>query len=128
MSSRSATIRIPQRRLYGPLTKKNNASSSLSFSKALKALIKITHKKTIVFISALAALLILGLWTAHDTQKIAKDSEFLQIEESRLSAQHKDFISQMDRFKARGRMEKLGKKLGLHSPTDRQIISLNSGL
>ena len=79
----------------------------------------------IVFIFALAALLILGLWTAHDTRKIARDSEFLQIEGSRLSAQHQDLSSQMDLLKARSRMEKLGKKLGLHPPTDRQIISLN---
>lgn len=122
MSPRSATIRIPQRRSYVPMAQKNNASSSLSFSKAL---IKITHQKTIVFISALAALLILGLWTAHDTRKIARDLEFLQIEESRLSTQHQDFSSQMDRLKACSRMEKLGKKLGLHPPTDRQIISLN---
>jgi hypothetical protein len=122
MSPRSATIRIPQRHSYVSMAQKNNAGNSLFFSKAF---IKITHQKSIVFISALAALLILGLWTAHDTRKIARDLEFLQKEESRLSAQHQDFSSQMDRLKACRRMEKLGEKLGLHPPTDRQIISLN---
>lgn len=122
MSPRSATIKIPRRHLYGPMARKNNAVSSLSFSKAL---IKITHQKTIVFISVLAALLILGFWTTHETRKIAKDMEFLQIEEDRLSAQYHDFSTQMDQLKARSRMEKLGKKLGLHPPTNRQIISLN---
>jgi len=122
MSPRSATIRIPQRRLYGPMAQKNNAVSSLSFSKAL---VKITHQKIIVFISALAALLIFGFWTAHDIRKIAKDIDILQVEEGRLSTQYQDFNTQMDRLKARSRMEKLGKKLGLHLPTNRQIISLN---
>jgi len=122
MSPRSATIKISQRHLYGPMAQKNNAVSSLSFSKAL---IKITHQKTIVFISVLAALLIFGLWTTHDTRKIAKDSELLQVEEDRLSTRYQDLNTQMDRLKARSRMEKLGKKLGLHPPTNRQIISLN---
>jgi cell division protein FtsL len=102
------------------MAQKNNTGSSLSFSKVLK----ITRHKTIALI-ALAALLILGFWTTHQTRKIAKDIEFLQIEEGRLSAQYQDFSTQMDRPKARGRMEKLGKKMGLHPPTDRQTISLN---
>lgn len=121
MSPRSATIRIPQRRSYVPMAQKNNAGRDISFSK----LLEITCQKTIVFISALAALLILGLWTAHDTRKIAKDIEFLQMEEVRLNTRYQDFSSQMDLLKARSRMEKLGKKLGLHPPTDRQIIFLN---
>lgn len=104
------------------MAQKNNAGSSLSFSKVLNVT---RHQKTIAFIFALAALLILGFWTTHETRKIAKDIEFLQIEEGRLSAQYQDFSTQMDRLKARSRMEKLGGKMGLHPPTDRQTISLN---
>ncbi|MCK4605446.1 MAG: hypothetical protein KAU41_12290 [Deltaproteobacteria bacterium] len=121
MSPRSATIRIPQRRSYVPMAQGNNTGSILSFSQVLK----ITRQKTIALIFALAALLILGFWTMHETRKIAKDIEFLQIEEGRLGAQYQDFSTQMDRLKARNRMEKLGKKMGLHPPTDRQTISLN---
>ena len=121
MSPRSATIRIPQRRSYVPMAQKNNTDSSFSFSKVLN----ITRQKTIALIFALVALLILGFWTTHETRKIAKDIEFLQIEEGRLSAQYQDFSTQMDQLKARSRMEKLGKKMGLHPPTDRQTISLN---
>ena len=120
MSSRSATIRIPQRRSYVPMAQKNNVGSSLSFSKILK----ITRHKTIALI-ALAALLILGLWITHEIRKTANDLELLQIEEGRLSAQYQDFSIQMDQIKARSRMEKLGRKMGLHPPTDRQKISLN---
>ncbi|MEA3384872.1 MAG: FtsL-like putative cell division protein [Thermodesulfobacteriota bacterium] len=121
MSLRSATIRIPQRRLYVPMAQKNNTGSSFSFSKVLE----ITRQKTIAFIFALAALLILGFWTTHETRKIAKDIEFLQIEEGRLSIQYQDFNTQMNQLKARSRMEKWGGKMGLHPPTDRQTISLN---
>ncbi|MEA1991918.1 MAG: cell division protein FtsL [Thermodesulfobacteriota bacterium] len=120
MIPRSATIRIPQRRSYVPMSQKNNADSCLSFSKVLN----ITRQKTIALI-ALAFLLTLGLWTTHETRKIANDMEFLQIEEGRLSAQYQDFSTQMDRLKARSRMEKMGGKMGLHPPTDRQTISLN---
>jgi cell division protein FtsL len=121
MSHRSATIRIPQRRSYVPMAQKNNTGSSLSFSKVLK----IIRHKTIALIFALSALLILGFWTTHETRKISKDIELLQIEEGRLSAQYQDFSTQMDRLKARSRMEKLGKKMGLHPPTERQTISLD---
>jgi len=103
------------------MAQKNNTGSSFSFSKVLE----ITHQKTIALIFALAALLILGFWTTHQTRKIGKDIECLQIEEGRLSAQYQDFSTQMDQLKARGRMEKLGKKMGLHPPTNRQTISLN---
>jgi len=120
MIPRSATIRIPQRSLYVPMAQKNNTGSSLSFSKVLR----ITRQKTIALIFALAALLILGFWTTHETLKIAKDIEFRQLEKGRLSAQYQDFSNQMDRLKARSRMEKLGKKMGLHSPTARQTIFL----
>jgi cell division protein FtsL len=120
MSPRSATIRIPQRRSYVPMAQKNNAGSSLSFSKILK----ITCHKTIV-LTALSALLILGFWITHEIRKTANDLELLQIEEGRLSAQYQDFSTQMDRLKARSRMEKLGKKMGLHPPTERQTISLD---
>ncbi len=120
MSPRSATIRIPQRRSYVPMAQKNNTGSSLSFSKILE----ITRHKTIALI-ALAALLILGFWITHEIRKTANDLELLQIEEGRLSAQYQDFSTQMDRLKARNRMEKLGKKMGLHPPTNRQTISLN---
>jgi hypothetical protein len=121
MSPQSATIRIPQRRSYVPMAQKNNTGSSLSFSKVLK----IIRQKTIALIFALSALLILGFWTTQETRKIAKDIEFLQIEEGRLSAQYQDFSTQMDQLKARSRMEKLGKKMGLHPPADRQTISFN---
>ena len=121
MSPRSATIRIPQRRSYVPMAQKNNIGSSFSFSKVLN----ITRQKTTALIFALVALLVLGFWTTHETRKIAKDIECLQIEEGRLSAQYQDFSTQMDRLKARSRMEKLGKKMGLHPPTNRQTISLN---
>ena len=120
MSPRSATIIIPRRRSYVPMAQKNKTGSSLSFSKVLK----ITRQKTIALI-ALATLLILGFWITHETLKIAKDIELLQIEEGCLSAQYHDFSTQMDQLKARSRMEKLGKKMGLHPPTDRQTISLN---
>ncbi|MCD6198739.1 MAG: cell division protein FtsL [Deltaproteobacteria bacterium] len=119
MSPRSATIRIPQRRSYVPMAQKNNAGS-LSFSKILK----ITRHKTIALI-ALAALLIMGFWITHEIRKIANDLELLQIEEGHLSAQYQDFSTQMDQLKARSRMEKLGKKMGLHPPTNKQTISLN---
>jgi hypothetical protein len=112
MSPRSAIIRIPQRRSYIPLAQKNNAGSSFCFSKVLE----IISQKTTVLIFALAALLILAFWSAYETREIAKDIEILQTEESRLSAQYQDFSTQM---------EKLGKKMGLHPPTDSQIISLN---
>ena len=121
MIPRSATIRIPQRRSYVPMAQKNNAGSSFSFSKVLN----LTRQKTIAFIFALAALLILGFWITHEIRKTANDIELLQIEEGRLSAQYQNFSTQMDRLKARSRMEKLGKKMGLHPPTDRQTISLN---
>jgi cell division protein FtsL len=121
MSPRSAIIRIPQRRSYVPLAQKNNSGSGPCFSKVLE----ITSQKTAVLIFALAALLILAFWSAYETREIAKDIEILQIEESRLSAQYQDFSTQMDRLKARSRMEELGGKMGLHPPTDSQIISLN---
>ncbi|PXF59382.1 MAG: hypothetical protein C4B58_03465 [Deltaproteobacteria bacterium] len=103
------------------MTQENNTGSSFSFSKVFN----ITRQKTIALIFALVALLILGFWTTHETRKIAKDIEFLQIEEGRLSAQYQDFSNQMDQLKTRSRMEKLGKKMGLHPPTGRQTISLN---
>ena len=120
MSPRSATIRIPQRRSYVPMAQKNNAGSSFSFSKILK----ITSHETIALIS-LAALLILGFWITYEIRKTANDLELLQIEEGYLSAQYRDFSTQMDQLKARSRMEKLGKKMGLHPPTNKQTISLN---
>ncbi|MBW1964197.1 MAG: cell division protein FtsL [Deltaproteobacteria bacterium] len=120
MSPRSATIRIPQRRSYVPMAQKNSAGSSLSFSKILK----ITRHKTIALI-ALAALLILGFWITHEIRKTANDLELLQIEKGRLSAQYQDFSIQMDQIKARSRMKKLGRKMGLHPPTGRQTIFLN---
>jgi len=103
------------------MAQKNNTGSSLSVSKVLK----IIHQKAIALIFALSALLILGFWTTHETHKIAKDVELLQIEEGRLSTQYQDFSTQMDQLKARSRMEKMGKKMGLHPPTDRQTISFN---
>ena len=102
------------------MAQENNTGSSLSFSKILK----ITHHETIALI-ALAALLILGFWITCEIRKIANDLELLQIEEGHLSAQYQDFSTQMDQLKARSRMEKLGKKMGLHPPTNRQTISLN---
>jgi cell division protein FtsL len=99
-----------------------NSGGGLFFSKVLK----IIRQKTTVIIFALAVLLIIPeFWTVYQTRKIAKDIEFLQMEEGRLSAQYQDFSTQMDRLKARSRMEKLGKKMGLHPPTDKQIIFLN---
>lgn len=121
MSPRSETIRIPQRRSYVPMAQKNNAGSSLSFSK----IVKIIYQKTTVLIFALSALLILGFWTTHETRKIAKDMELLQIEKGRLSDQYKDFSTQMDQLKARSRMEKMGRKMGLHPPADGHTISFN---
>lgn len=121
MSLRSETIRIPQRRSYVPMAQKNNTGSSLSFPKVLK----IIYQKTTALIFVLSALLILGFWTTHETRKIAKDIDLLQIEEGRLSAQYKDFITQMDQLKAPSRIEKIGGKMGLHPPTDRQRISFN---
>ena len=120
MSFRSATIRIPQRCSYVPMVQKNNAGSSFSFSKVLN----ITRHKTIVLV-VLAALLILGFWITHETRKIAKDIKLLQIEKGRLNARYQDFSIQIDRLKTHSHMEKLGKKMGLHPPTDRQTISLN---
>ncbi|MEA1867684.1 MAG: FtsL-like putative cell division protein [Thermodesulfobacteriota bacterium] len=121
MSPRSATIRIPQRRSCVPMAQKNNTGSSFSLLKVLN----ITRQKTTALIFALVALLILGFWTTHETRKTAKDIECLQIEKGRLSAQYQDFSTQMDQLKARSRMEKLGRKMGLHPPTGRQTISLN---
>ncbi|MGB9497391.1 MAG: FtsL-like putative cell division protein [Dissulfuribacterales bacterium] len=121
MSPRPATIRIPQRRSYAPMAQKNRTGTGLSFSKVLKT----TRQMAIAIIFALAVLLTLGFWTAHQTRKTAKDIELLQAEKGRLSAQYQDFSTQVDRLKARSRLEKLGKKMGLHPPADRQIISLN---
>ena len=121
MSPRSETIRIPQRRSYIPMTQKKNIASSLSFSK----IVKIIYQKTTVLIFALSALLILSFWTTHETRKISKDMELLQIEKGRLSSQYKDFSTQMDQLKARSRMEKMGRKMGLHPPADGQTISFN---
>jgi cell division protein FtsL len=102
------------------MSQKNKAGDSLSFS----GILKITLNKTIALI-ALAALLILGFWITYEIRKTANDLKLLQIEEGRLSAQYKDFSIQMSQIKARNRMEKLGREMGLHPPTDKQTISLN---
>jgi len=118
MGPRSATLRIPQRRLYDPLSKKNHDYRGL-----LSKVLKIARRETIASIF-IGALLILGLWTSYDIHNISRDIASIHVEESRLMAQRQDFKSQEVRLKAASRMKKIGRELRLHPPADSQIIHL----
>ena len=119
MGPRSATLRIPQRRLYDSLSKKNRAYSMGFLSKVLK----IARRETIASIF-IVALLILGLWTSYEIHNISRDIASVHIEENRLMAQRQDLKSQEARLKAVSRMKKIGRELRLHPPADSQIIYL----
>ncbi len=119
MGPRSATLRIPQRRLYDSLSKKNRAYSMGFLSKVLK----IVRRETIASIF-IVALLILGLWTSYKIHNISRDIASVHIEENRLMAQRQDLKSQEARLKAVSRMKKIGRELRLHPPADSQIIYL----
>ncbi|NIA08901.1 MAG: hypothetical protein GWP10_03835 [Nitrospiraceae bacterium] len=113
MGPRSATLRMSQRRLY------DSSSKKALFSRALS----IVKQETIVSIFVLG-LLILGLWTSYETHNISGDIASMHVEESRLMAQRQDLKSQEVRLKSVTRMQELGRKLGLHPPTDSQIVYL----
>jgi hypothetical protein len=113
MVPRSATLRISQRRTYG------SSSKRALFSRV----ISIARQETVASIFVLA-LLILGLWSSYEIHNISRDIASMHVEESRLMAQRQDLRSQEARLESVTRLQKLGKRLGLHPPTDSQIVYL----
>ncbi len=113
MGPQPASLKMSQRRIYRPLSKKGLFSGTL----------RMARQEIFAFISVLA-LLILGLWTSYEILNISRDIKCLRIEQDRLVAQNQDLRSQEVRLKSVSHMQRLGRRLGLHPPTDSQIVYL----
>jgi hypothetical protein len=100
------------------MAKRNNAGI-FSFLQSCNT----TLYKIIPFI-ILGILLIFGFWTTYETQRISKHIKLLTTEKDLLGTQCQDLINKRDILKKPERLEKLGREMGLHPPTDKQTVFL----
>ena len=118
MATKSATLRMPQRRLYTHSNKRKKVAGSIlsipaSFS-----------------IRAAAALLVLFLFlglsfvTSYKIHIVAQDIQMLEEHYSAIQKENKMLSDKYAHIASQHQLAMIGKRLGLHKPTKDQIITL----
>ncbi len=118
MTIKSATLRMPQRRIYAPSSRKRRAARSLISIPAGFS------------IRAAAALLVLSLFlglsfvTSYRIHGIAQDIRMLEERYSALNQENLKLSAEFSTLASRQRLARIGRKLGLSKPGQDQVVTL----
>jgi hypothetical protein len=120
MGPRTATLRMPQRRKGSTLL--NSRYNSCRASSVPKAF-KFSARETAAAFLALL-FVILGLWTGHAMKEVAADLESLEREAGLIGTQRQELLAEEGKLKTPESLKALGERLGLHPPSENQVIHL----
>ncbi len=118
MFIRSATLRMPQRRYFGP-TARTSASRSTVSAPFLGLLDKI-------LLFSCLSLLILAVWLNFSIRNLSLFLERLQKEEAKLEAQNVLLVQERERVTQKRNLERVGARLGLHAPGPGELAVLKN--
>ncbi len=118
MITKSATLRMPQRRLYSPSSRRRKkAGLILSIPAGFS-------------IRAAASILILFLFlglsfvTSYKIHNVARDMRMLEERYSAIQKENKVLSDKFSKIAGRHQLVRIGKRLGLREPAKDQIITL----
>lgn len=118
LTSRAATLRMPQRRVGGLMGSRNFARSAASRQ-------GLGLRGRVVLVAILAAVGVgLGLGASYEIRAVGQDLERLRYEAARLQAQNEGLRNEMASLQTREHLEQLGRGLGLRAPTKDQLVLL----
>ncbi len=117
MTTKSATLRMPQRRVYSPVNRRRKRTRLISMPATLS-------------LKAVASVLVLGLFlglsfiTSYKIQAVANDMRMLEERYSTLLQENSMLTKKFSAMASQDRLAKIGKRLGLHQPGEDQIVTL----
>lgn len=118
MTTKSATLRMPQSRVYSPSNRRRRkASSILSISTGFS--VKATAAILILFL-----FLGLSIVTSYKIHSVAQDMRMLEERYSVIQKENKALSDEFSKMASRHQLASIGKRLGLREPTKDQIITL----
>ncbi len=118
MTSKSATLRMPQRRVYSPQNRRRRkARPSISFSVPWSM-------KTVAAVFLTIALISLSFFASYKIRTVAMDTQVLEARYLNIQKENALLSEKYSSMTSRKRLAVLGKKLGLHAPAKEQVVTL----
>ncbi len=117
MATKSATLRMPQRRLYSPSIRRRKTKRILSAQPGISL-------KAVAAVLVLCLFLGLSFVTSYKIQTVAQDMKLLEQRYSNLLQENASLSKEFSAMASHERLVRLGKRLGLHKPSEDQIITL----
>ncbi len=118
MTIKSATLRMPQRRVYSPASRRRrNTRSFVSIPAGFS-------------LKAAAALLVLSLFlglsfiTSYKIHGLAQDIQTLEEHYAAVQQENRELTDKFSAISGKKKLARIGKKLGLFKPGEGQIITL----
>ncbi|NDY42340.1 hypothetical protein G3N55_05725 [Dissulfurirhabdus thermomarina] len=116
MTSRAAVLRMPQRP-RGRVVAAGRAAGAGRRERAL------TLREGVVAVVVLVAVA-LGAWTSYEIRMVGRDIAALSRAAAELEVQKARLAERRDALLKTGRLEALGRSMGLHPPTREQVYRI----